>query len=546
MKRITLIIISLLLLSLLSGCGERNIVYQDGAHEREEGYMAAFKTKYHEFDEYSLHIKDSIFEKEMAENISEQIDADYKVLQKFGKEAVRPVTVYVVSDTSNGRPQAVNQQIFCTPEDIESKEYRECFLQAALGVEAYWECVGLTQYLYEPSSLKNIDTEELKKYYDKEENMQTLSLNPAYFVEEFSDAETRKTAQNTAAALVSHIIKESGIQGFLRTEDLKKARQEWLASVGVSNQLEQLNVMADAMGTVFSKDYPLIVTYDNYKFYFEPTDWLVDADGVYEFLDNMQIGCDRMKVELKESEPEAYEMIEKNMSLPISIEFKNSDENVGRSTTLGQKIVLTYANSLCHEVVHVWAPSSSEVTLWANEGIAEVISGLSGNGLASYERKKFFFDWMTEKQVSGQTSDEQIPEKEREFFHYLKEYYRKDGLPLNNAESFDVAKIEELMGVVSLLHPETGIPVRADKSLLEVAGGHESQRARDIQNPNDMTYPEVTVFVRYLSEIYGLDKVISVERGVPFEEAFGVDYQTALGDCIRELENHYEKQGKRN
>jgi hypothetical protein len=67
------------------------------------------------------------------------------------------------------------------------------------------------------------------------------------------------------------------------------------------------------------------------------------------------------------------------------------------------------------------------------------------------------------------------------------------------------------------------------------------QKVRNLSNPNNMTYPEATVFVKYLSEIYGLDQVISVvQEGTPFETAFGVDYETALQACIDELENHYE------
>jgi hypothetical protein len=535
MKRLMMAALLLLLVLFCSACAGNEPEIQDGAHPRESQYRAEFETKDHDFDGWSLHIQEDLFDAELANTISEQIESDFDVLKGAAGTAVQEITIYIVDETINGKPQVVDQELFCTREDIASGTYRQFFIQAALGVTCDWESFGLTQYLYEASGMESIDQAALEEYYSDASHLATLSLNPAYFSSAFSDAETIQIAQDTATALVGYIIETSSLQELLTMDDFSTSRQAWLNAIGVTDSIADLYLDTDQMQVEYSASYPFILKYENFTFYFEPTDWLTDADAVYHFLRDLFRGYDQMLTTIQTDEPEAYEMISENVKLPISIYFANSD--TGNSETYsGQKIILTSSLDVWHEIGHIWSPRWTDA-YWASEGVADLFSEFSGCELISYEESSFLIDFLRDESYAKQYS-----KMEQQFRNEVLAYCAVDDFNLNDGDEWNFSTLKEIMGAVTLVHPEiqTEITV-ASWSVLETNGGQKTENERDLIDPNNMTYPEALVFVKYLSEEYGLERVISiVQEGTSFETAFGVDYETALQACIDALKEHYE------
>ena len=76
MRRKSVILSFLLLSIVLMGCTQKKVSFQDGSHEREEGYAAIFQTKYKISDNITLHNQSNIFTEELARKIKKIVSND--------------------------------------------------------------------------------------------------------------------------------------------------------------------------------------------------------------------------------------------------------------------------------------------------------------------------------------------------------------------------------------------------------------------------------------------------------------------------------------
>ena len=202
------------------GCGNKSTFIQEGSHTREETYMAEFRTKYIENDSFILHMEESLFSEKEIKELNQLVKNDLEVIKKESKSLKEPSIIYVVSDTLTGGIQVVENKIFCTKEQIQTGEYRRSLIQTSISIPNMWQAIGLDNYLFGKEGQSTIGIEELKNYYKNQENMATLSLIPAYFIDSFVDEDTKNMAYETANQLTSYIMDTYGIEVFLTTNQL--------------------------------------------------------------------------------------------------------------------------------------------------------------------------------------------------------------------------------------------------------------------------------------------------------------------------------------
>lgn len=130
--------------------------------------------------------------------------------------------------------------MFCSVEHIKAREYQPYLVQASLLIKNMWQSVGLANYLFQEKDEQINSVEELVNYYNKEENITTLSLLPSYFIEAFADENTIQIARQTSYLLTEYIIDTYGMEKFVLTDNLGQYRKKWLESLGVTTFIEQL------------------------------------------------------------------------------------------------------------------------------------------------------------------------------------------------------------------------------------------------------------------------------------------------------------------
>ena len=519
------VILLLLLVVMLIGCTQKKISFQNGSHEREEGYAAVFQTKYKESDNITLHIQSNIFTEELAGELDQIVSNDYNVIKKASGGIEQPITIYVVKETITGNPQVVDNKVFCSVAHIKAREYQSYLVQASLPIKNMWQSVGLENYLFQEKGEQINSVEELSNYYKNEENLTTLSLVPAYFMEKFVDENTSKIAYQTSYLLTEYILNTYGIEKFISTDNLKIYRQEWLESIDVTVSLEDLNCFTDNMCYELENKVPLTMIYENFTFYFEPVDWLSDADDIYDLLVSWKEGYDLMITKLETEEPEAFELIKERMNEPIYINLSDYSSKY-TCAAYDNSIYLIRKRDIYHEIVHILLPVNKEIQ-WMYEGTAEYISRSIRSIFEGEEEKQGAYEVVIN---SGKYEVE--TEADKKLCDYVSQYYLERASKPKEVKEVDGNLVQEATGTFTLTYPEIKVtePFATAKDVI----WHDDDRTKG----NWLTYPEAQVVVTYLADEYGFETVIKVLKGmITFEEAFGADVPTVIETCIEYLKN---------
>ena len=524
MRRKIIILLCLLLSMAFIGCAQKKVSFQDGNHEREEGYPAVFQTKYKNSNGITLHIQSNTFTEELARELESIIGNDYKEIQSISDKLEDDITVYVVNETITGEPQVVDNKIFCSVEHIKEGEYQPYLIQASLSINNMWQSVGLVNYLFqEDNKGDNIDaTKELSNYYSEEENLTTLSLVPAYFMDTFADENTTQMAYETAYLLTEYIMDNYGMEQFLSTEHLKTYRQEWLESIGVTVSMESFNCFTDDMKYQLENDVPLTMVYENFTFYFGPVNWITDADDVYDFLVSWKEGYDLMIAKLETEEPEAFELIKERINESIYINFLDYSSNTYSYAKYNNTIYLIEKLAIFHEIVHVWLPSSDKEIQWMYEGTCENISNSIRSILEGEEYKRGTYEIIIN---SGKYKAE--TEADQQLYDYVRQYYLERAEMPKAASEIDINLVKKATGSFTLAYPE--IKVTEHLATVRSELWYDDDRTKG----NWLTYPEAQVVVTYLADKYGFETVVKVLKGhITFEDAFGADVSACIQQCI--------------
>lgn len=537
MKKSGFILFIMIAVFLFNGCGtvgeqtdakssiDESEPFMEGKHPRTETYAAEFDTMCKNYESLTVQIAADIFEEDSGEAIYEQVQSDYCLLLEAVKDMEPELTVYVVEQTIDGKPQVFENELFCSKDDIESGAYRTYLAKSCLRLHSMWQCIGLSDALFLSEEEKNqIDTDKLREYYSDSENKNTMSLFPSYFVEEFADEETRTAAEDTAYLLTQYILDNHGLDEYLMNGENVAYRNEWLDSIGVEEALPWTN---EDMQNISNIDFtitayqPLIVTIDTWNFYLEPTDWLVTAEDAYLFVKDSMDGYPLLLQKFKDCGIDDIPVVAENLKKDKTIRLKNSTStysNAGQST-----VTIRHPYDIWHEMVHVLIPLALQnKNTWLNEGLAEYFSRpiQAQSAHNSAEWREAVFAYLTDEDAEWET------EGMLSFKEHMIQLYEKQmgGLPAK-AEEVDTAFFYDMLAKSKALKRdvEAGMPI-AD--LPSYAHGYKSN---DSTSPEEvasaLSYVEAYLFVQYLIEKYGAESVITLTAGHSFETAFGSSYQ---------------------
>ncbi len=529
MKKFILWAVILGMLIGLTGCGtkeagaEKEYVFTDGKHLRNEQYGATFQTKFVEAEGVTLHVESGIYEEETAKKILEAVQTDYEVLKKKGSGSEGKVTLYVLKSTVKENPQAVKNEVFCTPDEIFSGAYRQALVKAAFGITGYWKKVGLEAFFFGKDG--DSDLKKLESFYQEKTHARVLSLMPAYFNETFADAATRKAAEATACLLTEYMVDTYGLQAFLEEKEISQRCEEWLEQKGITqcrppeNRVNLAEMQADS-----DREHPLILQFQNYTLYFEKLDWLEDADDIYDFLKETFEGYETLLNQIKTEKPEIYEDVMENTKNPIAFYF--GPYRHGLSHGKNQAVYISDRRTVFHEMFHLLIPRLKDQSQWYYEGLVTYLTEEMTSAYQEGWEKQAFYDGITKSGVYQEFSPD-----DQKFMDYVSNYYTLYQPLPEDAASLDNFIFHRAVGMVTLKYPKLPTTLTMAKlSVKERRGGNIYDYSEEKkQEGNYLTYAESMVYIEYLAVHYGLDTVLAVAKGrETFEEAFGGTYQTIL------------------
>lgn len=441
------------------------------------------------------------------------------------------MTVYIVSKTIVGKVYCAENEIYCTPSDLETEDFRTYLVKETLNLTDMWQCVGLSDFIFENKS-KTLDTDELKEYYSKQENINTLSMFPAYFIEEFADEETRKAARTTADLLTKYIVDKEGIEEYLNNGNNVEYRNQWMQSMEMKEEYPWNDKEIALLSNIefkSSEEYPLILNVDNWNYNFQTTDWLQNADDMLAFWMKTLQGYQELLGKFQEDSLLETEQLQKTLNEEKQIYLLDTGD--GTSITDGNIIKLRVANSIWHEMVHVFIPVSSvENKRWLSEGIAEYYGLQIQNKYGIAVSKGGVYNYLTNDLDETDTKSETIFRKK------VIDYYLKySGLPLNE-EDINEELIYEAWGMVATCNPE----LISDIYIVDtpIADIREEWRQSKLENKkgNSLSYPEAYVFIKYLIENYGVDTVVqATSENEDIEKFFGKGYEELYSNFLDDI-----------
>lgn len=503
----------------LAGCSAQEQGFVEGEHEREDAYAAEFSTMDKTTGDLTLHVASSIFDETAGNAMLEQIQSDLDLMDEAGAPAGDPVDVYIVLETLSGNPQAGENKVFCTRDQLESGAYHQYLVQAALDQDTFWKAYGLSRYIFGSEASETPDSQELETYYQDGEHAGTFSLLPVYFSEDFADENTVAIAQATAEALTQYCIAEYGMDQFLESSDMSEYRKAWAESLGLACG-EDFPAEADQVQYVTDDGSVMELTYENFTFYMKPTNWLEDADAVYSFLTQWFDDYSNMVENFRENEPEAYELLEENINRGIYVYLENEEADVPSLTAEDGIITLRYADALCHEIGHCWSFSTDSSLSWLTEGMAEFFS-IPAN-VRCFSQLETVYKYVVDEDMDNQLDNA----GDRLMMQHIRDYYLSQNKEMTLETREDYAFLYEAIGASLLGDPECETTLTfANTSVLIDGEGVEAVGG------NALTYVEAYVLTKYLAETYGLDTIIKVMQGeYAYTDVFPEDFEEILAD----------------
>ena len=532
MKRGLFCVSIFILLAGLVGCGASRPVFQEGNHDREAGYEAAFKTRYASRQGLTVHVKNNMFQEEEAVALFDRIYGDYETIREKAEGAQGEVTVYIVENTLFGIPQAIENKVFCTPSDVEAGVYRECLTGACFRAESIWKRIGLAALFFDEGKNSEEEKEALREFYKQPERYSVLSMHPIYFTEAYAKDGLVQTARMTAYALTKYMTNEIGLEAFIKEGELTEYYRGWLEELGLEVSGELPDDRFQGIKCSRSDKYPVIMEYGNNTFCLQPVDWLQAADEVYCFFRDLTEGYEQLLNSIESEYPEVSLMLKDALNTPMWFYFQDSDVDLSHATE-DMQVHLNKFEAVFHEMFHNVIPVLDWEYHWYYEGLVTFLTHKTYNYYLKEEKKEKFFQALTKGKIY-----EEVSEQDKKFFDCTAEIYESYTSLPDCASELDSFVWYQSIGRVKLLHPELTTELAA-VSISVAERALRSKLDKDdprLQGGNGLSYPEAMIYIEYLAKQYGLDTVVSVALGEEtFSEAFHGDFETILARVIASL-----------
>ena len=516
--KISVLLGSLFLIGILTGCTQQKIEFQESQHIGDETYSEIFDTYVYTDPRVELHIQDQLFEEESAVALYEIIRADLEALSSTFSPGETP-SIFIVQQTPTEDIIAGDGVIYCTPDDINNGTYRFELTKIYLGLNEPWKVAGAYGVVFGEEA----DLEALAAFYSDEVSLPTLSLFAAYFIENDSFVDPNAISRETASAFTDFLLSEYGVEAFINCTSQDEYRQAWLDFLGLSVEYKQAYDLAFLDCAVYSSSekYPLIITTGNRVYSFSK-DTLVAPESIMFMLSSYQAGMENVIEVIINQAPEHSPQIISTWEGPISI-FFDADLIRSYADPSGGNLYLaaTFPQALFNVTSNFLIPEADrEMEIWKTFGIADYLFAVSGMPDQRYYR--YFL--IPPDEYSG---DDSV------YLELVQEYYLSHAAYPSILMDFDFGLFYEALAVISLSNPDLELQERLPSYSIARWTGSE---IKFYPYPgNNLTYPEAYLFTKYLVETYGLDNMLAygmTYSTLAFKNSFGVSYTTAYTDFL--------------
>lgn len=520
-KKCILLVLTLAVLLTFYGCKKGSSIhpteisassFTEGEHLRDAEYGASFQTKSISLENLNIHFANAIFDETESPVLAQQIAADYAALAEQGDGLTKPADVYLVSETTTGQPVVTVSGLFCTVESVKDGTYRPFLTSCTFGLTPWWQCVGLSQTVFAETAISSDElSERLRDYDSQNEKSSLLTLSPIYFIEEFTDAETRELAEQSAQSLSAYILSHYDRKTFLTEGNSMDYRNEWLQELGVNADMETIRSpeAAHLSNLPFrcEKDVPFVIEEQNFRLNLQSVDWMPSADDALCFLQDFYSDMNQLYRYLEENAPKHYGTLQQPDTPVIAVSV--FDSNAGDHSYAkidGSEAVILDSSAALHEFTHCLIPSNSvEKRRWLVEGLTEYLS----LPYLSYEDDKNMVDSFASEEWANRLSDEELVVKNE----VAGIYEQMTGQDISHVykEKQPVYLLCQAIGYEVILHPES--MKKIDFPLAQMSVSERADRpVKGIED--ELSYPQAMVFTQYLVDKYGLDTMIEAEMDI--------------------------------
>ena len=510
-RNIIILLIAIFILTPLTGCFGQKLDFQLTEQQANSFFPDPFTTQTLTTSQFDLHIQESLYEKDAAQELYDQVMADYTALSTL-LQADRHLEIYIMENSLIDDVLLDGTAIYCSEKDVEKGDYQTALVTAYTGFSLPWKLAGVEGAAFGDE----INLDELREYYSDEANYGPLSLFPSYFFGVYTDHNTLSTARDTAASMVQFIVAEQGPNALYQTISQTDYRQAWLESIGVSGTYQPIYDLGfiDDMEYSSTEDFPLIFTSANRTYSF--SDNFDDSpEPMMYALSNFHIGMINMLNYIEENAPEYYAQIKPTWDSPINFIF---DGDLGGSYSEPSRASLYFPSAFLQNLIietvnYLFPEVPGENQVWKSIGLSEYL--FSKAEVADFDYYSYFL--RPADDFDGDNA----------FFHsLLQEYYLSKTEAPASLQDFDDGLLYEAMAVVALSNPS--LDVSTPRMAVWSIAKYTNQEDNYLSYPgNSLTYPEAYLFTKYLVETYGLDTMLdycAISSAAAFENTFGLSY----------------------
>ncbi len=480
--------------------------FADGNHKRSESYMAAFKTKTVIIDGLTINIAENVYDDASSPKLAEEIARSFYALRAYAPELAADTEIYVVSITTTGGPVLLGSRLYITDANAKNGEYLPWLASGIYGIDEWWRCVGLGLAASGEKTDNAALLESMESYFAMAGESHILSLHPCYFLEEFADASTRAIVRQMSHSLTEYIISEQGFAVFREDGGEAFYKRAWLEHMGISHDLSWLDsepaTRLDKMEFSETERIPMILGEADLRLNMESVDWIPDAESTYRFLLDFAGQLTALYARFETEAPEFYAMLQEDESI-TDVNFRDSDYPLSsRASMLKAEALVSDDADVLHEIVHTFMPRANiEEAYWLCEGLVTYLTA----PLVPYFADSIVVDSVM-REYEGDTEEVIVFRAET-----VNCFEKLNGFGISTDMASPIYKVYEAAGYAAFLNPDnTSTPVATQSIKDNYADRHAYNLKTDYPG-NELSYCQSMVFVDWLVEKYGLERLIFAE-----------------------------------
>ena len=480
-------------------------------HRYERKYDMYFKTHVLETERCTVQVADLIFTEELIFRLAEAINDDLKMIGEHMEETPQHVTVYAVNHPLTGQPLAVEDHVFCSPEDIETGAYRGALCGACYGIETPWKQYGLQTVLF-----GTLDETGLQKYYADRSHMYAASCSAVYLSPLSADDETLEMTRKTAASITAFVMESGGLDALRSVVSTSEVLADWQAHIGIKTQLVLPTEDADVACMQVESDiqYLYDVRLNNFLFCIEEGAFVQTANETYIYLCQFFQGMQGVWYSIRTDAPAYLDRAEERFKEQVTVFILRSV--TGRYSQKNNVIKVSKPDHTWREIVHLVLNCKTYRSdlWWQRVAIAQHFSMHAWNACWPRSEEAYFSgyrQWLM---------DEYGAEKGEAFATLYQAVYRslreKDTVTSQGMLSNLICA--RALGIAMLLMPDN--PFR---DYLPISGSRDSGDKSTVGD--GLKHEEALAFFDYLLETYGKETVMdSYMDGRSIEHTYGKSY----------------------